>query len=161
VALKVLGTSEVVQVVAAALRFVVLWCVAVLGLAVIYRYAPAREHARWRWVTWGSAVAATLWLAASGLFGYYVQTFGNYGKTYGPLGSVIALLMWFYIIIVLGAETNAEMERQTRKDTTIRGNAPLGQRGAYAADTVGPSAREGADKESKASAQRRSPLAGR
>ncbi len=152
VVLKVLGTSMVVTIVADVLRFAVLWCVAMLGLAVIYRYAPAREHAQWRWVTWGSAIAATVWLAASALFAVYVQTFGNYGKTYGALGGVIALLVWFYIsslIVVLGAETNAEMERQTFTDTTVRKGAPLGRRGAYAADTVGPSAREGAHPKDK------------
>jgi membrane protein len=94
-------------------------------------------------VTWGSATAATLWLIASALFAFYVRTFANYGKTYGALGGVIALLMWFYIssiIVVLGAQINAEMERQTRHDTTEGPEAPMGQRGAYAADTVGPPA---------------------
>ena len=119
VVLKLLGTGHVVQIVAAILRIALMWFLAVLGLAVIYRYAPARDHPQWRWVTWGSAIAATLWLAASGLFAFYVQTFASYGKTYGALGGVIALIMWFYlssIIIVVGAEMNAEMERQTRKD---------------------------------------------
>ena len=153
VALKVLGTAAWVQWTADALQWVFLWGIAVLGLAFVYRYAPAREHARWRWVTWGSAIAATLWLLASGLFAFYVRTFANYGKTYGALGGVVALLMWFYIssiIVVLGAEINAEMERQTRRDTTEGEEAPLGQRGAYAADTVGPSAGEqhGSQKES-------------
>ncbi len=154
VALKVLGTSPWLQTVAAVLRLGLLWCLALLGLAVIYRYAPARERARWNWVTWGSAIAATLWMAASGLFAFYVQTIGSYGKTYGALGGVIVLLMWFYIssfIVVLGAEVNAEMERQTRKDTTIRMDAPMGERGAYAADTIGPSANE---KESKRKPER-------
>jgi membrane protein len=76
----------------------------------------------------------------------YVRTFANYGQTYGALGGVIALLMWFYVssvIVVLGAEINAEMERQTKKDTTEGPQAPMGERGAYAADTVGPSAKEG------------------
>ena len=53
--------------------------------------------------------------------------------------------MWFYIsgyVVILGALINAEMERQTYKDSTIRGGAPLGARGAYAADTVGPKAGE-------------------
>jgi membrane protein len=146
-ALKLLGTGNALQIAATVLRLALLWALAVLGLSVIYRYAPARELARWRWVTWGSALAATLWLAASALFAFYVQRFGSYGKTYGALGGVIVLLMWFYIssiIVVLGAELNAEMERQTRKDTTVRGGAPLGQRGAYAADTVGPAANEAA-----------------
>jgi membrane protein len=144
-ALKLLGTGNALQMAATVLRFALLWGAAILGLSVIYRYAPAREYARWRWVTWGSALAATLWLAASALFAFYVQRFGSYGKTYGALGSVIVLLMWFYIssiIVVLGAELNAEMERQTRKDTTVRGGVPLGERGAYAADTVGPAASE-------------------
>src|SRR5579871_2982065 len=107
VALKFLGTSPALQMVANVLRFVVLWGVAILGLAVVYRFAPARERPQWRWVTWGSAIAATLWIVASALFAYYVQTFASYGKTYGALGSVIALIMWFYIsslIVVVGAE---------------------------------------------------------
>jgi membrane protein len=86
-----------------------------------------------------------LWLGASALFAIYVRTFANYGKTYGALGGVIALLMWFYlssVIMVLGAEVNAEMERQTRKDTTSGPAEPLGERGAYAADTVGPTAKD-------------------
>src|SRR6185437_10135752 len=153
VALKVLGTSTWVQWIADAVQWVILWGLAVVALAFVYRYAPARERARWRWVTWGSAIAATLWLLASGLFAFYVRSFSNYGKTYGALGGVIALLMWFYIssiIVVLGAEINAEMERQTRCDTTEGEEAPLGERGAYAADTVGPAASElhGSQKES-------------
>jgi membrane protein len=145
VALKLLGTSTAVQIVADVLQWALLWFFAVLGLAFVYRYAPAREPARWRWVTWGSAIAALLWLGASALFAVYVRSFANYGKTYGALGGVITLLMWFYvssIVVVLGAEINAEMERQTKKDTTEGPQAPLGERGAYAADTVGPSAKE-------------------
>jgi membrane protein len=145
VGLKLLGTSMAVQMVADVLQWALLWLFAVLGLAFVYRYAPAREPARWRWVTWGSAIAATLWLGASALFAVYVRSFANYGKTYGALGGVIALLMWFYVssvIVVLGAEINAEMERQTKKDTTEGPQAPLGERGAYAADTVGPTAKE-------------------
>ncbi len=162
--LKALGTSPMVQILADVLRFVVLWGAAVLGLAVIYRYAPAREHAQWRWVTGGSAIAATLWIVASALFAFYVQKFANYGKTYGALGGVIALVTWFYIsslIVVLGAETNAEMERQTVKDTTVRKDAPLGQRDAFAADTVGPSAKSGRSKSAQKPAEGKSNLAGR
>jgi membrane protein len=126
-------------------RWGLLWAFAVLALAAIYRFAPAREHARWRWVTWGSVVAATLWLASSVLFAFYVGTFGSYAKMYGALGGVVVLLMWFYLsscFVVLGAVVNAEMERQTRCDTTEGEEAPMGQRGAYAADTIGPSAPE-------------------
>jgi len=146
VGLRILGTSQWAQDLIAALRLVLLWVLALLGLAVVYRYAPSRERAQWRWLTWGSVIAATLWLGATALFAVYVRTIGSYGKTYGALGSVIVLLMWFYIasfVVVLGAEINAEMERQTYKDTTVRAGAPLGERGAYAADTVGPSVGQG------------------
>jgi membrane protein len=146
VALNLLGSGDTLQIAATVLRLVLLWALTIVGLSFIYRFAPAREYARWRWVTWGSVFAATLWLAASALFAFYVQRFGSYGKTYGALGSVIVLLMWFYIssiIVVLGAELNAEMERQTRQDTTVRGGAPIGKRGAYAADTIGPRAGQG------------------
>lgn len=143
--LKILGTSTWAQWVLDLLQWALLWAFAVVGLAFVYRYAPAREPARWRWLTWGSAIAAALWLAMSALFAVYVRTFANYGKTYGALGGVIALLMWFYlsgILVVSGAEINAEMERQTKRDTTEGPAAPMGQRGAYAADTLGPTAGE-------------------
>lgn len=143
VALQALGTSSWVQTVAGVLRWAVLWVVAVSGLAILYRYAPSRERARWQWVTWGSAIAATLWIIVSGLFAWYVGSFASYGKTYGALGGVIALLMWFHLTsltVVIGAEINSEMERQTVRDTTEGPEVPLGQRGARAADTVGPTA---------------------
>lgn len=142
---KALALGKGAEFVVGILRWVLLWLVAVVGLAVIYRYAPARKRPRWRWVTWGSAIAATLWLVGSLLFAIYVRTFGSYGQTYGALGGVIVLLMWFYVsslTIVLGAEINAEMERQTVQDTTEGGGKPMGQRGAYAADTVGPTAND-------------------
>jgi membrane protein len=143
--LKALGMSAGAEAIVDILRWILLWLVAIVGLAVIYRYAPARNRPKWRWVTWGSVVAATLWLVGSLLFATYVRTFASYGKTYGALGGVIALLMWFYVssfTIVLGAEINAEMERQTRHDTTEGHPKPMGRRGAYAADTVGPAANE-------------------
>jgi membrane protein len=145
VALKIMGTAAWVQWLVDLLQWALLWLFAVIGLAFVYRYAPAREPARWAWVSWGSAIAASMWLGASALFAIYVRTFANYGKTYGALGGMIALLMWFYLsslLVVLGAEINAEMERQTQKDTTEGPPAPMGERGAYAADTLGPSAGE-------------------
>jgi membrane protein len=143
IVLEVLGTSEWAQWLVAALRWFGLWAAAALGLAVLYRYAPSRRPARWHWVLWGSAIAAALWIIVSVGFAVYVRTFATYGKTYGALGGVIVLLMWFYLssfTIVVGAEINAEMERQTKRDTTAGSEKPLGERGAFAADTVGPSA---------------------
>jgi membrane protein len=121
-------------------RWVLLWSFAVLGFSLAYRYAPDRQPPKWRWVRWGSVIAATVWILGSLGFAAYVQDFGSYGKTYGALGGVIVLLMWFYLMgftIVLGAEINAEMEHQTAVDTTEGPPAPMGERGAYVADTLG------------------------
>ena len=145
-ALAAFGAEEWTKTVVSVLRVALLWLVIVFGLAVIYRYAPAREHARWRWVSPGSLVAATVLLGATALFGFYVTNFAGYAKTYGALGGVVVLLMWFFIssiVVVVGAQINAESERQTVKDTTVRGDAPMGQRGAFAADTIGPTSASG------------------
>ncbi len=111
------------------------------GLAAIYRYAPSRSEPRWSWVSWGAVAATVLWVIGSALFSIYVGEFATYDKTYGSLGAVVVLLMWFWLsafAILLGAELNAEMERQTVRDTTDPPRKPLGWRGAYAADTVAP-----------------------
>jgi membrane protein len=79
-----------------------------------------------------------LWLGGSALFAVYVRNFANYNETYGAMGAVVILLTWFLLTayaILIGAELNGEMERQTAKDTTDA-RKPIGERGAYAADTV-------------------------
>jgi membrane protein len=111
----------------------------ILGLAVLYRYGPSRHGAKWRWITPGSMLVAVLWLAASVLFSFYVASFSNYDVTYGSLGAVIVALMWLYIsalIVLVGAELNAELELQTWRDTTLGPAKPMGQRGAFVADHV-------------------------
>ena len=139
--LQHLPLPRFIAMAALVIRWILLWAFAVLGLAIVYRYAPSRDNPQWRWVSWGSVIAATLWLASSFLFSLYVRNFGSYGRTYGALGGVIVLIMWFYLqsfSIVLGAEFNAEAEHQTAVDTTRGPPAPMGERGAYVADTLGP-----------------------
>ena len=117
-----------------------------LGISLIYRYGPSRHNAKWRWLNWGSILATVVWLSASVAFSYYLQNFANYDATYGSLGAVIGLMMWTWIsviILIVGAEINAEMERQTAIDTTVGPPKPMGQRGAVVADTVGKSSSEG------------------
>ena len=121
------------------------WPILVVGfmtaLAVVYRFGPCRQNARWRWVSPGAGLATILWLIGSGLFSLYVSKFASYDKTYGSLGAVVVFMMWLFISafsVLIGAELNAELERQTVKDTTEGPEKPLGQRGAEAADTVGP-----------------------
>ena len=81
-----------------------------------------------------------LWLAASALFSFYAAKFGTFNETYGSLGAVIGFMTWLWIsaiVILLGAELNAEMEHQTARDTTTGALKLLGARGARMADTVG------------------------
>jgi membrane protein len=124
------------------LRWPALFVIVFAWLAVIYRYGPSRQDAKWRWVTWGSAMAAVLWLAASMLFSWYVANFDSYNKTYGSLGAGVGFMMWIWlsvVIVLLGAALNAEMEYQTAKDSTEGPPKPLGSRGANMADHVGAS----------------------
>jgi membrane protein len=67
------------------------------ALAVLYRFAAYRTEPKWRWITWGSAFAAVVWLAASALFSFYVTNFSSYDATYGSLGAVVILLLWFWV----------------------------------------------------------------
>lgn len=112
---------------------------AILGLAATYRFAPSRREAKWRWVTVGSVTATLFWIIASIGFSFYVQKFGSYDKTFGSLGAVVVLLTWFYLtayMVLIGACMNAEMERQTARDTTEGREKPMGKRGARMADSV-------------------------
>ncbi|HET6469363.1 MAG TPA: YihY/virulence factor BrkB family protein [Geminicoccaceae bacterium] len=121
------------------LRWPLLGALVILGFAVLYRWGPSRSEAKWRWVTWGSAVATVLWLLASIAFSFYVANFGNYNETYGSLGAVIVVLMWLYVsayVVLLGAELNSELEHQTARDTTTGPEQPRGTRGAWVADNV-------------------------
>lgn len=120
--------------------YVLLAAAFMLSLGVIYRYAPARRPARWRWVSLGAICATLAWLATSALFSVYVSNFGSYNETYGALGGVIILLLWLWIscfVVLLGAQLNAETEHQTACDTTRGPDRPMGERGAYMADTLG------------------------
>ena len=136
-----LGLGSVFQGLLTYGRWPVLALLMILGLAVIYRYAPSRADARWSWITPGAVVASILWVIASIAFSIYVSNFGSYNETYGSLGGVIILLMWLWLsafIVLLGAELNAEMEHQTERDTTTGESQPMGQRGAAMADKIGP-----------------------
>jgi membrane protein len=94
-----------------------------------------------RWLSLGAVVATVLWVAASVGFSFYVSNFGSYGETYGSLAGVVVLLLWFWItalVVLLGAEINAEAEAQTVSDTTKGEPQPLGERGAVKADEPPP-----------------------
>ncbi len=109
------------------------------AFSLLYRFGPSRQEARWHWVTPGAIVSTALWLLASAGFSYYVGHVASYDATYGPLGAVIGIMMWFFVtayVVLLGAELNAELELQTAQDSTTGESKPLGSRGAFVADHV-------------------------
>jgi membrane protein len=82
--------------------------------ALLYWAAPNVKQAGFRWISPGGFLAVLGWLIASAAFAFYVGNFGSYNKTYGALGGVIVFLVWLWIsniVILLGAEFNAELER--------------------------------------------------
>jgi membrane protein len=110
------------------------------AMSLVYREGPSRKKPKWRWVTWGSGFASIAWLVVSILFSWYASHFGSYNKTYGSLGAAVGFMTWMWlssVVILLGAELDAEMEHQTARDTTTGVPRPIGQRGAQVADTVG------------------------
>lgn len=127
------------RAIAMALRWLCLFLAAITGLAVLYRFAPEREPARWRWLAPGAAIATLLWLAASAAFAFYVRSVGDYEATYGALGGAIVLMLWLFatvFAILIGAEINAELESQIARDSTTGPAKPIGARGAVKADEL-------------------------
>lgn len=138
--LSPIGLGSETETLTRVLRWPALLLVLLTGLAVLYRYGPYRRAARWQWVSVGSVFAAIAWIAASYLFSWYLASFANYNATYGSLGAAVGLMVWLWIstiVVLLGAELNAEIEHQTARDSTVGDEKPLGARGAVMADTVG------------------------
>lgn len=134
-----LGGGATLERVVGVGRWIVLAGLALLGLAILYRYAPSRDEPKWRWVSPGAIAAVALWIAGTAAFSFYVGNFGSYNETYGALGGVIILLTWLWLsafIVLMGAELNSEIEHQTRRDTTKGPPDTIGQRGATMADSV-------------------------
>lgn len=143
--LQSIDVGDVGKIAIGLARWVLLAALLLFGLGVIFRYGPQRRRPQWRWITPGAIVAVVVGLAASIGFSIYVTLMGNYNKTYGALGAIIVLLLWLYFMayaVLFGAALNAELERQTERDTTAGKEQPMGERGAYAADTVGPTSKE-------------------
>lgn len=141
IVMESLGLGVVATVAAQVVRWVGLVLLMMAALALLYRIGPDRDSPRLAWVSQGAITATVLWVVASVLFSFYVDNFGSYGETYGSLAGVIVLLLWLWItavVVLLGAEINAETEGQTAKDSTTGPEKPMGERDAVKADEPPP-----------------------
>ncbi|TFV66978.1 UNVERIFIED_ORG: YihY/virulence factor BrkB family protein [Bacillus sp. AZ43] len=131
----------VVRALGPALTWLGLGTLMAVVLALLYRFAPDRKQARWRWISPGAGLTTVLWLGTSAVLFAYVRSFGSYESTYGPLSGVAISMFWLWlsvVLVILGAVVNAETERQTVRDSTVGPDRPPGQRGAVVADSVPP-----------------------
>jgi membrane protein len=137
--LEALYLGAFLEAVVRVVRWLIMIGLFFVACSAIYRFAPARRHARWRWIVPGALLASLVWLVASIVFSVYLANFDAYNATFGSLGAVAALLMWFWLsayAICMGAELNSQLELFTVQDTTIDAPARPGKRGAYVADHI-------------------------
>lgn len=138
-ALGSLGLSNTAEWLISILRWPALLVVITLGMGLLYKYGASRRPPRWTWIAFGTALTGILWIVTSALFSFYLANFANYNATYGSLGAVIGFMMWLYVslmIVLAGAELNAEIEHQVEQDTTVGPARPMGERYAVKADTL-------------------------
>lgn len=131
------GVGPVGAMLIQAVSWIIAGVLASTTLAAMYRFAPDRADARWRWLNVGAVVATMLWLLATFGFGIYASKFAGYDATYGSLSAIVVLMMWLYLsayAVLIGALLNAEVERQTSVDSTTGKAKPMGKRGATVAD---------------------------
>ena len=130
ITLKLVGAANsTTSALLSILRWPLLYVALLFALACLYRYGPSRTHPAMAVGHLGSAIAGAVWLVGSLALSWYVSNFGNYNATYGSLGAVIGFLVWMWlstIIVLVGAEINAEMEHQTARDTTSGGAKRMG-----------------------------------
>ncbi|MBE7184222.1 MAG: YihY/virulence factor BrkB family protein [Methylobacterium mesophilicum] len=159
VALDFIGLGGALDAIVRIGSFVVLALVILTGIALLYRFGPSRQEAKWRWITPGAALALVIIIVISSLFSWYAANFAQFDKTYGSLGGLIGMLFWMWLsvtAVIVGAELNAESEKQTAKDSTKGTDDPMGRRAANAADTLAPGGGAQAP-----SSERASPFEGR
>lgn len=138
--LKYLWLDRFTETIIRVARWPVMMLFVACGITMLYRFGPSREPAKFKWLTWGAAFSTVAWLTASIAVSWYLSNIADYNATYGTLGALIGFMVWTWIsviIVIVGAEINAELEHQTARDSTTGRPKPMGRRGAYMADTVG------------------------
>jgi membrane protein len=121
IALRHFGSSvSLIAVVVRIVRWLLMAACVLVSMAVLYRFGPSHQQARWQWLAAGSIIAMLLWLAGSFGLSVYVRYFGGFKSAYGSLGILLAGLIWFFwtaLAFLLGAEFNVEIGRQAKPDT--------------------------------------------
>lgn len=110
-------------------RWPVLWAGIAFVIALLYRFGPSRNNIPWRWITWGSGLAALVWLVASMVFSWYAANFGSYNRTYGSLGAAIGFMTWIWIssiIVLVGEELNEILDKSRHPKEDRSKPHPLG-----------------------------------
>ena len=118
-----LGIGQATSIAIDVLRWPVLAALMALGLSILFRFAPDRHPRDWHLMGWGSIGGALLWIIASVLFSLYVSHFGTFNQTYGSIGAVVILLMWFYVtayVIILAATADAEVRHRRAPEQVDR-----------------------------------------
>ncbi len=143
---RVTGLGPVFAWIWKILQWPVVLALVSIGAGLVYYFAPDAEQ-EWVWVTPGAILAAIIWLAASLGFKFYVANFATYTETYGAIGGVMVLLLWFYlsgVVFLLGAELNAEIEHAAPYGKAVGEKVPGAKRAigalAYRRYTSRPSA---------------------
>jgi len=122
IALRSLGLGADAENVSALFRWPASLLLFMIWLSIVYRVGPSRSDARWRWVTWGSALAAVLLVVASMVFGWYLAAFDSYDRLYGSLGAVVGFMTWLWIsvlIMLIGAEVDAAIESKWARGSAM------------------------------------------
>ncbi|QLF68449.1 YihY/virulence factor BrkB family protein [Peteryoungia desertarenae] len=139
-ALALLGVDDSLEIISKVARWPLMLIFVCAAIASLYRYGPSRERAKLRWLTWGAALSTVAWLIMALGFSFYLENFADFNATYGTLGTFVGFMIWTWLsvlILIVGAELNAELEHQTARDSTVSPEKPMGQRGAHVADTLG------------------------
>ena len=109
-----IGVGDMAVTVFNIAKWPIMLVVVMVMLAVLYHASPNARQPGFKWISPGSVVAVVVWVAASGLFAFYVATFASYNKTYGALAGIVVFLVWMWLTnlaVLFGAELNAEIER--------------------------------------------------
>lgn len=104
------------------LRWPAAFILLTLAVSILYRYGPS-VVVPWRWIVAGASVFALGWLVATAALGFYVGNVADYGATYGSLGAVIVLMLWFYVtaaLMMFGAEVTASLAHELTPDRIHR-----------------------------------------